>query len=209
MQITVSRPSRKRSPEMSDRYYYDDQIFSKDLVVRCRGILGNKYAVVSFRDPKDPLTTSEQKLGRELAEECRMALRLKGINKRRNVYFGGDGKRRVRKNAKRKLGVQLIEAGHSAQAVADALGVTRSTVARWVPSKRGRGKPGHSEVDYNETVLQNGLRRMCESQEVMFVDNDIDSVIDELSTALWIRPDKLRRRALCAGWALVDLVDED
>jgi|6_EtaG_2_1085325.scaffolds.fasta_scaffold91414_2 transposase-like protein len=193
---------------MSERYYYDTQIFTKDLYERCRKFLGNKYAVISFRDPRDPMTSTEQKLGRELVEECRLALKLKGISKRRNVYFGGDGKRRVRKNEKRNIGIQLIEAGHSAQAVADALGVTRSTVARWIPSKRKRGAPGHSDVEHNEVVFRNGIQRMCENEGLAFSAENVDSIVDTLSSALWVRPDKLRRRALCAGWALVDLVED-
>ena len=106
---------------MSDRYYYDEQVFSKELVEKCRKALGNNYAVISFRSPGDPLTGTEQRMPRELVEECRMALKLGGVSSRRNVYFGGSGVRGPRKNAKKEIGIELIAKGHSAEAVADAL----------------------------------------------------------------------------------------
>ena len=198
---------------MSDRYFYDEQVFSEELKSKCRSILKNNYAVISFRDPGDPLTSTEQRLGdRDLVEECRVALRLKGINKRRNVYFGGDGTRRARKNLKKEIGVYLINQGHSAQAVADALGVTRSTVARWVPSKRQRGAAGHSQVHAdvnNSDVLSKGLERMCRTHEVAFVEDNLEQVVTSLSQVLWMPPDKLKRRAVCAGNAIADAEDGD
>ena len=197
---------------MSERYFYDEQVFPPELTERCRKTLSNNYAVISFRAPGDPLTSTEQKFGnRELVEECRVALKLSGIHKRRNVYFGGDGTRRERKNLKKDLGIYLINKGHSAQAVADALGVTRSTVARWVPSKRQRGAAGHSQVHADVTnaeILEKGLERLCRSNELSF-SSGADVAVQELSKALWLPPDKVRRRAVCAGQAISDVEDGD
>jgi len=190
----------------SERYFYDEEILDPKLTRLCRGALEGKYAIISFRDPHDPLTGSEQKLGKDLAEECRMSLKLKGISKKRNIYFGGDGKRNPRKNPRKEEGMLLIESGHSAQAIADALGVTRSTVARWCPSKRDRGAAGHSKREYSAEVYTLGLEAMCEKEDVVFDTSNFDATLNTLAEKMWVRPDKLKRRAITAGWALKDLL---
>ena len=182
----------------NDRYLYDIDIFTEELTKQCRDKLEG-YAVISFRDCGSPMTRTEEKLGERLVEECRLALKLKGITTRRNIYFGGSGAQKA------QLGLILLAAGHSATAVADALNVTRSTVARWGPSKRERGAPGHSATPFDEEIYKLGLKKFCENHEVDYTSKALDTSLEALAQVLWVRPDKLRRRVLCAGWAVNDL----
>ena len=60
-------------------------------------------------------------------------------------------------------------------------------------------------MDYEATILNRGLKVMCNSYSADYHEDDPARTVEALASALWVRPDKLERRALCAGWALKDL----
>ena len=113
----------------SNRYIEDTKALPPVLVTRCRAAVGSYYRVITFRCG-GPLTKTEKELGPVLVQECRDALMAHWETARSvRVYIkGSHGSGRLCRSE--TAAIRFLSAkGHSAQAIADVLGVALETVS--------------------------------------------------------------------------------
>ena len=201
------------------RYLIDSEILPAEYYEPIRKIFGNKKQVVSFKKEieDEEFTKTELLLNNtELVKKCREWLQNTNAEVR-NVYFRGCQLKTRPENPNKKLAVWLSKNGHTSQAVADAVGVSRITISRWVKSVRPRGRPGHfnregrsdSEIGMLTFI---GLDRLLEIKPVDGVDlitpADKDVVATQLAEAYNVPVKKLLARAVAAGAAVLSLTQD-
>ena len=127
----------------SSRYVYADEVLPALLVKRCQQILEYRSKIISFSS-KEALTKSEKTIGALLTKQCRKMLKTKN-GKAVNVLFRGQRLKQPRTNKRKEVASWLVDQEFSAQSVADALGTSRESVAKWRSSKRLDGCSGHED----------------------------------------------------------------
>jgi hypothetical protein len=181
------------------RYRHDDEVLPKALFEVCRTRLG-KATKVSFQ-AGGPLCATEKLLGESLSLACRAALRTVVVGAVQ-VYF-----RKPREEDPRFEDARwLLAHGHTLQAVADAIGVARSTLTKHASGTRPRGAPGHallsgSAPEKAHEIGREALVALARSLGASLPDETSVS----LEAALGETPEGLRRRAILAGRAVVQL----
>jgi hypothetical protein len=178
------------------RYVTDEAVFPHGVVDALRRACGGVRKVVTFRsDPKKGPTTSEAGLPPALVMVCRRLLSDGGHL--RTVHVRGTHNVGKPPNPHKEHAITLVELGYSAQAVADALGVHRVTVARWTRAGTRTIKPAQAADLFSEGVeiLVRNLRALGKLH-----DDDPDPTRDELADVLGMDSEsKLSRRACLAA----------
>lgn len=158
--------------------------------------MGEQNQVWFSDDLRADPTKSEAPL-KGLVHLCRAAM---VGQETRLVYFDKPNSRPGRRpHPRRSLAVKLLEGGHTMQAVADALGVSRTSIQRWGgSSQRPRGRPGHVDVPEDETALeQRGLEHLMDMYDVLGPR--------ELAQVLELDAFGLRSRAVAVARVLDDM----
>lgn len=131
----------------SSRYVYAVDVLPKPLVDKCKEALSYRSKVISFGN-KATFTKSEKQLGVALSRQCRKLLDTN--TKAVNVLFKGNRFEKRKESPRRALASILVDKGFTAQSIADALGTSRESVAKWKSSTREHGSKGHE--DYKEAI---------------------------------------------------------
>lgn len=189
---------------MSEPYLHATGVLPPYLVEKCQAALDGHREVITFeRILHSPLNEGEQLLGGVLTHQCRQQMFKKNI---RQVYFAGQ--RTQLKLTRSGAAQELLNQGHSIQAVGDAIGVTRQTLYDWkCKSKRGRGASAHVleyELTEDATALRAGIeivRKRIKKGRPRLTGLDNDAALERLAEALKTDVDKARRRAYAAAHA--------
>lgn len=174
----------------------DRDVLPQEVVDAVHESLGYKRAIISFSSPKvEKQTTTEARLPRDVRDACREALVGKSS---KTVYFRGSYGQKEHPRVRQDIAKELSALGHSAQAIADAMGVHRVSVARWVQSNRPQGYRGHYDPIGDDEAIELGMavlgRRTGKSNK------------DEIVAVLGLKTLKqLISRAEAAGFAAMDL----
>ena len=148
----------------SSRYVYASDVLPKKLVEKCKEALLYKSKVISFGN-KATYTKSEKELGVVLSRQCRKLLSTD--SKAVNVLFRGERFSKRKPNPRRELVILLVNKGFTAQSVADAVGASRESVAKWASSKRDHGSKGHE--DYSVAIAATSAQHRTEEAKELLV----------------------------------------
>ena len=189
---------------MSSRYTIDIDALPIELVQRCREALKYRWAVIRFiPHGGDKLGRTEKKLkDLDLVKECRTVLKTAA---RTTVYFKGERVSHPRINPAKEAARVLLTAGHSTQAVADALGRSRFTVVRWHKSNRPRGGGGHVDPIDDQEALRSGLEALLTKAGIPTPPRYYRKAKGELAEHFKSSVEQIEKRALAAGAAIKDL----
>lgn len=194
----------------TDRYLPAEGVFPPDLVAKCQQALDGNRSVVTFeRILYSALNEGEAQLGEVLVHQCRQMMLRKDT---RQVYFPGS--RRSINISRKAAAERLFEGGHSGQAVADAVGVSRRTLYNWgLVSERDPGSAGHvTDCSNDPGALVRGLEILAQcvsAKKRPKLGADHEAALNRVAKSLKLSPDKTRARAYAAAAALADLGDTE
>ena len=193
------------------RYLVDSSVLPPEYYEAIRASFNNKKQVISFKKDADDDTFTKTELllnDTALVKKCRAWLHNNNAEVR-NIYFRGQQMKDRAENPNIKLALWLSEQGHTSQAVADAIGVSRITISRWVKAVRPRGRPGHFKHTNDTALVMLGVERLLENKGVDDVDiltyGDIEPAAKILAEKYKTSADKLLVRAEATGSAYKQL----
>lgn len=189
------------------RYLIDSDVLPPEYYEPIRKSFDNKKQVVSFKKDVDDEEFTKTELllnNNNLVRKCREWLQTKNIDVR-NIYFRGKNRKDKPENPNKKIALWLSQNGHTSQSVADAIGVSRITISRWVKSVRPRGRPGHFKLTNDPALVSLGMERLLENKGVDDIDiltkEDIDFAAETLAEKYNVTAHKMYARAEAAGAA--------